>query len=188
MKKIYYFLFLLIGTLSLTSCLSDDSVYDYSDWQAANDDFFQRMKDTIDPKTGTPYYKEITAESYPAYKVLYHVINEGQVDGRKPYYTSTVEVKYKGHLYNTTVAFDSTANNATAKFKVNEVIAGWTWALQNMTVGSKWEIVIPWELAYGMNGSGSIPPYSALVFDVELVSIPKWQTGTNPDESDSSGL
>lgn len=191
MKKIYYFLFLLIGTLSMTSCLNDDTVYeDYEAWRLENEAFYTQMQDSIDPETEAPYYKEIVAENYPAYKVLYHVITEGAADGKKPYYNSTVEVKYRGHLYNTTVPFDSTKTGSTAQFAVNQVISGWTWALQNMTVGSKWEIVIPWQLAYGANGSTSggvyiIPPYSTLVFDVELVSIPKWETGTNSSTSES---
>ena len=66
---------------------------------------------------------------------------------------------------------------------VSDVISGWQWALQNMKEGAKWEVIIPWQLAYGVNGSGSsIPPYSALVFEINLTTIVKWQTGTNSDD------
>lgn len=183
MKKIYFYFCLLIGaTLTLTSCLGDDSTWEeYENWRIANEEFFTQMKDSIDTATGQPYYQEIASESYPAYSLLYHVITEGDADGKVPYYTSTVRVNYSGHLYNTTTAFDSGTN---VDFKVNEVISGWTWALQNMTVGSKWEVVIPWQLGYGSTGSTSIPSYSTLVFTIELVSIPKWEIGENDDDDD----
>ena len=58
-------------------------------------------------------------------------------------------------------------------------ISGWTWALMEMTVGDKAEVVIPWQLGYGSNGSGSIPPYSTLIFTMTLNSIPTYETGIN---------
>ena len=81
-------------------------------------------------------------------------------------------VKYEGKLIDGTV-FDSsyTRNPQTNEFTPKPVIKGWTEALTLMPVGSKWEIYIPQELAYGSRSAGKIPPYSALIFTVELEEI-----------------
>lgn len=103
--------------------------------------------------------------------VLYKVLKEGK--GQVPADTSIVEVEYEGKLIDGTV-FDTTeGRKAPARFKTNQVIKGWTDALVHMPVGSKWEIVIPQELAYGDGDRNrKIPPFSALVFTVELKDIP----------------
>lgn len=92
--------------------------------------------------------------------------------GPKPTATQEVHVKYEGKLIDGKV-FDSsyTRKDQVTKFRANQVIKGWTEALQLMPVGSKWELYIPQELAYGDRQSGQIPPYSALIFTVELVDI-----------------
>lgn len=186
MKKICYFFFLLIGSLSMSSCLdNDNSMYDdFVAWKAANEAYFTQMKDSIDPKTEQPYYKELPSEAYPDFSILYHEIIPGKENGRIPYYTSTVKVNYTGHLIDTKTPFDQGTD---ITFKVSSVISGWTWALMNMREGAKWQVVIPWQLAYGSNGSKTnlppytyvIPPFSTLVFEIELVDIPKWETGEN---------
>ena len=100
----------------------------------------------------------------------YEVITEGS--GAKPLATSTVRTHYHGTLIDGTVFDSSYDRGEPAEFPVNGVIAGWTEALQMMTVGSKWRLTIPYELAYGEQGAGgSIAPYSTLVFDVELLDI-----------------
>jgi FKBP-type peptidyl-prolyl cis-trans isomerase FklB len=86
-----------------------------------------------------------------------------------------VTVKYEGRLIDGTV-FDSSykRNPQTTTFRVNQVIRGWTEALTMMPVGSKWELYIPQELAYGSRQTGKeIKPYSTLIFVVELVDIVK---------------
>lgn len=101
----------------------------------------------------------------------YKILKEGT--GPKPTATDTVECNYTGTLINGT-EFDSSAKHGgPAKFPVNGVIKGWTEALQLMPVGSKWQLFIPSDLAYGERGTpdGSIGPNSTLVFDVELLSI-----------------
>jgi FKBP-type peptidyl-prolyl cis-trans isomerase len=102
----------------------------------------------------------------------YKVITEGK--GAKPKATDTVTVNYTGKLINGTV-FDSSEKEGQpaqpATFPLDGVIPGWTEALQLMPQGSKWEIVIPSELAYGAGGQGPIPPSSTLVFEVELLEI-----------------
>lgn len=93
-------------------------------------------------------------------------------EGDKPTASSTVRTHYHGTFINGDV-FDSSVNRGQpAEFPVGGVIAGWTEALQLMPVGSKWRLYIPYNLAYGERGSqGAIPPYSALIFDVELLDI-----------------
>lgn len=101
----------------------------------------------------------------------YKVITMGT--GERPKADQEVEVKYEGHLIDGT-EFDSSykRNPQTTKFKCNQVIKGWTEGLQLMPVGSKFEFYIPQELAYGPRGMGDkIPPYSALIFTVELISV-----------------
>jgi FKBP-type peptidyl-prolyl cis-trans isomerase FklB len=100
----------------------------------------------------------------------YEIITEGS--GDKPTAESTVSTHYHGTLIDGTVFDSSVERGQPAEFPVNRVIAGWTEALQLMPQGSKWRLYIPHELAYGAHGSGAkIAPYSALVFDVELLEI-----------------
>ena len=100
----------------------------------------------------------------------YEVVTQG--NGEKPSASSRVKTHYHGTLIDGTV-FDSSYNRGQPiDFAVNGVIAGWTEALQLMPVGSKWRLYIPYQLAYGERGAGSsIAPYSALIFDVELLEI-----------------
>ncbi len=100
----------------------------------------------------------------------YEVITAGT--GEKPTASSRVKTHYHGTLIDGTV-FDSSYNRGEPiDFAVGGVIAGWTEALQLMPVGSKWRLYIPHNLAYGERGAGaSIAPFSALIFDVELLDI-----------------
>ena len=100
----------------------------------------------------------------------YKVLVKG--DGDIPTTSDEVTVRYEGRLINGTV-FDSSykRKDGTAKFRPDKVIKGWTEALTMMPVGSKWELYIPYNLAYGDRKSGSIPPYSTLIFTVELVGF-----------------
>lgn len=100
------------------------------------------------------------------YKVL--VKGEGQV----PQPSDKVMVNYEGRLIDGTV-FDASAKHGDkpAEFTPTQVIRGWTEALTMMPVGSKWQLYIPQELAYGERNAGQIKPYSTLIFDVELVGI-----------------
>ncbi len=101
----------------------------------------------------------------------YKVLTEGT--GKVPTATDRVKVNYKGSLVSG-IEFDSSYKRGTpAEFQVTQVIKGWTEALQSMKEGSKWELYIPSDLAYGENGRPSIPPNSALIFEVELLEILK---------------
>jgi len=100
----------------------------------------------------------------------YEIITEGS--GEKPNRSDTVRTHYHGTLIDGTVFDSSVQRGQPAEFPVGGVIAGWTEALQLMPVGSKWRLHIPYQLAYGERGAGgAIGPYSALVFEVELLDI-----------------
>jgi FKBP-type peptidyl-prolyl cis-trans isomerase FklB len=99
----------------------------------------------------------------------YKILTPGT--GAKPAVTDNVVVNYRGTLIDGT-EFDSSYKRGTpATFQVGRVIKGWTEALQLMPVGSKWQVVIPSDLAYGERGQSTIGPNSTLVFEVELMSI-----------------
>ena len=110
----------------------------------------------------------VTLPSGLQYKVL--VKGNGEIPAKD----DEVTVKYEGRLIDGTV-FDSSYKRPgeTSKFRPDQVIKGWTEALTMMPVGSKWELYIPQELAYGERQAGAIKPYSALIFTVEMVSVEK---------------
>lgn len=100
----------------------------------------------------------------------YKILTAG--NGPKPKASDTVKCHYEGRLINGTVFDSSIRRNEPAEFPVSGVIAGWVEALQLMPVGSKWQLYIPSELAYGAHGAGqSIGPNETLIFDVELLAI-----------------
>ncbi len=101
----------------------------------------------------------------------YEVMEAGS--GDKPSETSNVTVHYHGTLINGTVFDSSMERGQPASFGVNQVIKGWTEALQLMSPGAKYRLFIPQELAYGANPhpGGAIEPYMALIFDVELLEV-----------------
>jgi FKBP-type peptidyl-prolyl cis-trans isomerase FklB len=157
--------------------------------QAAAEEYFKQKQET-DKKAkeeklygpnrdaGIKFLKEnaqkegvITTASGLQYKVL--VKGEGEV----PQMTDKVQVNYEGRLVDGTV-FDASAKHGDkpAEFRADQVIRGWTEALTMMPVGSKWQLYIPQELAYGERNMGNIKPYSTLIFDVELVGIDKPKT------------
>ena len=93
--------------------------------------------------------------------------------GEKPQPTQKVKVNYEGRLIDGTVFDSSFKHGKPVTFPCNQVIKGWTEALCMMPVGSKWELYVPQQLAYGDREQGKIPPFSTLVFTVELLSIEK---------------
>ena len=100
----------------------------------------------------------------------YEVIAEG--DGKKPSATDRVQCPYEGPLIDGTIFDSSIKRGEPAVFGVNQVIKGWVEALQLMQEGAKWRLYIPYDMAYGEHGAGEmIPPYSALIFDVELIKV-----------------
>jgi FKBP-type peptidyl-prolyl cis-trans isomerase FklB len=126
--------------------------------KAASDSFCNANKAKADVKV---------TESGLQYKVL----KEGT--GEMPKTGQEVTVHYTGKLIDGTVFDSSIDRGEPAKFKTDQVIPGWTEALLMMPVGSKWELVIPSELAYGSRATGPIPANATLVFEVELLEITK---------------
>ena len=107
----------------------------------------------------------VTTASGLQYKVL--VQGEGAVATAD----NMVEVHYEGTLLDGTVFDSSYKRGQTASFKPTQVIKGWTEALQMMPEGSTWELYIPYNLAYGERGNRNIPPYSTLVFTVQVIAV-----------------
>lgn len=103
----------------------------------------------------------------------YKIIKQGT--GAVPTAEQRVKVHYKGTLIDGTEFDSSYKRNEPTVFAANQVIKGWTEALTMMPVGSKWELYIPQELAYGSRNQGKIKPFSALIFEVELVEIVEGQ-------------
>ena len=99
----------------------------------------------------------------------YLILSEGK--GNNPTLNDNVTVHYHGTLIDGTIFDSSVDRKQPATFPLNGVIPGWQEALQMMSVGSKWKIFIPSELAYGESGTGAIGPNSTLIFEVELLSI-----------------
>jgi FKBP-type peptidyl-prolyl cis-trans isomerase FklB len=125
--------------------------------RAAGDDFLAENKD----KEGI----QVTDSG-----LQYKVIEEGS--GESPQATDQVTVHYTGKLIDGKVFDSSVQRGEPAQFGVNQVIPGWVEGIQLMKPGAKYEFFIPQELAYGEQGSqGAIPPFSALIFEVELIKV-----------------
>ena len=116
----------------------------------------------------------------------YKVITDGT--GETPSPTDTVTVNYRGTFLNGT-EFDSSAKAGhPIQLQANHVIRGWTEALTQMKVGSKWQLFIPAELAYGEQGNRGIPPSSTLIFEVELLSVQHPQSQPAPTPAPAQPL
>ena len=144
--------------------------------QAAVQNFFQQKAEE-QAKAAKAEGENFLAENAkkPGVKTLpsglqYEVLREG--NGRKPTATDQVECHYEGTLINGQVFDSSYRRGETATFGLNQVIKGWTEGLQLMQEGAKYRFFIPCNLAYGEQGAGqAIPPYAALIFDVELIKV-----------------
>lgn len=124
-------------------------------------------------KLGENFLKETSVENDVTTTpsgLLYRVLQQG--DGDMPTLDSTVSVHYHGCLIDGSVFESSVERNQPASFRLAKVIDGWKEALQLMPVGSRYQLFVPEYLAYGERGAGSkIPPFSTLVFEVELLAI-----------------
>ncbi|MCM1076154.1 MAG: FKBP-type peptidyl-prolyl cis-trans isomerase [Bacteroides sp.] len=169
------------GSVIATSCDDDNNNWDnYSEWREANEAYFDEQKFMMED--GANVYQSVTPAWNPSATILMRYLNDRSktVGNLSPMLTSTVYVKYIGRLYNG-LAFDSsytqTASYGDSLFMTTpgEVIQGWTIALTNMRVGDSARVIIPYKLGYGVSGSGAIPPYSTLEFDIKLVDIPYYE-------------
>lgn len=161
---------------AITDVFNGDAKLSDAEAQAAVQDFFNRKAEE-QAKAAKAEGENFLAENAKkeGVKTLpsglqYKVLREG--DGRKPSATDKVECHYEGTLINGEVFDSSYRRGETATFGLNQVIKGWTEGLQLMQEGAKYRFFIPYNLAYGEHGAGqSIPPYAALIFDVELIKV-----------------
>lgn len=161
---------------AITDVFNGDAKLSDAEAQAAVQDFYSRKAEE-QAKAAKAEGENFLAENAKkeGVKTLpsglqYKVLREG--DGRKPSATDKVECHYEGTLINGEVFDSSYRRGETATFGLNQVIKGWTEGLQLMQEGAKYRFFIPYNLAYGEHGAGqSIPPYAALIFDVELIKV-----------------
>lgn len=170
---------LAIGAASCSDSESNKTVWErYTAWREVNNSWIEAKADSVDTSTGGPFFQRISPSYDPMGYVLVHWYNDrdSTAGNLQPMLTSTVSTRYKGRLYND-IAFDSsyTRTNALFTTSLQSVIAGWQIALQNMHVGDTCLVLVPYAQGYGANGSGIIPPYSALQFNMSLVDIPAWE-------------
>ena len=174
MKKCWHIALMLLCVLFVSSCGGgdDDEIID-DVWKVENEAAFA--------ETGkSPGYFKLLSEANNGF-VYYKPIKNG--DGKQVYYNSKLKVYYKGSLIDGTVfdhkefddgiPFSCTPSPTVASedSKYSSVISGWTVALQHMVEGDKWEVWIPQGLGYGSTAYGSIPAYSTLIFEIEVVEV-----------------
>ncbi len=166
MKKYWFTLMMMLCcTLAFTACGDDDDPVIDEAWKQQNDEAFAAI-------AKNPAYDELKSLGNNG-SIYYKVLKEGE-GTEQIYYNSKVKAYYTGTLVDGTV-FDSREYpyQASATFDVDGVVQGWTTALQYMHVGDRWEVWIPYQLGYGEAATrdGSIPGYSTLKFEMEVVEI-----------------
>ena len=178
MRKNWYALLMILCVTSLFSCKDDNETVIDEVWRQQNEEVINQLQFNSD-------YNRISAESGNDY-VYYKSLQEGT--GKKIFYTSQVQVYYKGTLIDGTEfdarlfedgePFKCAVSSAVADYNYysnpdgyQSVIEGWTVALQHMVEGDKWEVYIPYELGYGEVDNGDIPACSTLIFEIEVVSV-----------------
>lgn len=177
MKKYGFYLIVMLVTLFVGTSCSDDNDDHLNEWMVANQVAFNAIK-------ANPEYKELKSLGNEG-SIYYKVLAKGEsTDTAK--YTSTVTCYYKGwfvaeypeyNIQNGTVFVQRLFDDGpAASYKVSSSsgyisTSGWKTALQHMVKGDKWEIWIPYQLAYGREGDSQIPGYSTLVFEIEVVTV-----------------
>jgi peptidylprolyl isomerase/FKBP-type peptidyl-prolyl cis-trans isomerase FklB len=168
-KKMFSWMLYLPVVLVLASCDKDDD--DNNEWRTANEAAFSNVATSTE-------YRAVTTPQGPG--TIYAKALQSGTGTETPLSTSRVKVLYYGRFYEGTVfdlgsgEVDSPAyfpSKTSTNYTNNGVISGFSIALQNMHIGDKWEIWVPWDLGYGASGSGSIPGYSTLIFEVELLDF-----------------
>lgn len=185
---------LFVTSLSIVSCSESDGAEDpYANWEERNQKYIDSIAQLARKNEGNEPGQWKVVRSYKLKELelgeepnvndyVYCKIIDNDGVGEMPIFKDSVNVNYRGELIpllnGKTVVFDQsyTGNldpeTATPSgFRLNQVITGWTTALQQMRVGDRWKVYIPYGLAYGQSGQSSIPGYSTLIFDVDLVDI-----------------
>lgn len=186
----------LVGLLfavsfTIVSCSETDGAGDpYANWAERNQKYIDSIAGVAKANLGNEpgewkvihsykFTPPLTGGDVNDY-VYCKVVENG--DGATPVYTDSVWVNYRGKLIpllnGETVVFDQSYTGkldpetaVPVGFEASGVITGWTTALQQMKAGDRWEVYIPWDLAYGTYGQSSIPGYSTLIFDMHLVGV-----------------
>lgn len=183
----YLFTFLLL----LASCSeSDDTTEEYPDWQRTNVNYWNNLYSETQQRIANgdttwkifkSYSLEDSLPSAPTDYIIVNVLQEGTGSG-SPLYTDSVRIRDVGRLlpstsYPSGYIIDTTNPDSVAEESqgvrdavLNSYTNGFATALQHMRIGDTWEVYIPWTLAYGADGSGSIPGYSVLRFTITLVA------------------
>ena len=156
--------------------LADKTAMEPAEIQAVINEFFNRKTEEQSRKAKSAGEEFLAANAKKEGVVTlpsglqYQVLREG--NGKRPKATDQVRCHYEGTLINGTVFDSSYKRGEPAVFGLNQVIKGWTEGLQLMQEGAKYRFFIPYSLAYGEQGAGqAIPPYAALIFDVELIKV-----------------
>lgn len=165
--------------LSLPSCLKDDKV-DYTQWREENDKYVDQVEAMTNPD-GTKKYTRVDPTWYPGGYILmcWHNDRDKTADGVPPLFNSICNTVY--HCSTLTQAVDSsynlttTAGDSIYQCKPSDVIPGYGAALMNMHPGDSCTVIIPYVMGYTDIGTGTIKPYSTLIYELKLVSISKYQ-------------
>ena len=177
-KKIALLPVLFLMILSFTSCNESTAISQYDNWQPRNQAFLDSLQNVIDSKTDLNLFV-VTPMSNAKLKIYAKKVDGYVGEGNRPLDTDTVQVYYRGKLINGEV-FDQnfTGVNPDPIFEVpfktvvnGGVITGWTEVLRLMKKGERWVVYIPYQLAYGTAGSGTILGYTTLIFDMNLIKI-----------------
>lgn len=204
--KFLYLVLLLFTVIGFASCgESSDQEAEYINWQPKNETYFTHLRDSVRQliKSGRtdwriyPIWSQVDSVvgSKSDSVIIVHVEEAGKGSGC-PVYTDSVRAHYyswrmpsttypTGYVFDSSYSTDSydEATSIPAKMAVSGVVDGFSTALQHMHIGDKWSVTIPYQLGYGINGSGTIiPPYSTLVFDIKLAAyykagqtVPVWK-------------
>ena len=204
-------LFALLSPLVLASCSEDDNtVEEFPDWRNRNEAYFSDILSTAKANTDgswkvfLSYALEDTIPTTDNDYIAVKVLREGPSAADDvnyehcPMFTDSVKVNYRGRLVPSTsyaegyvfdqsyVSDEPDNTSLPVKFRVGDLVTGFTTALQYMHIGDYWRVYIPYWLGYGSTGSTSIPAYSTLIFDIELKAY--YRAGTEvPDTRASVG-
>jgi FKBP-type peptidyl-prolyl cis-trans isomerase FklB len=207
MKKenLLYLLLSLLAVVGVSSCseTNDDEDTEYANWQERNETYFTNIYNTAKSNTDgswkviPTWSMNDSVATKATDNIVVKVLTKGSGSGC-PLYNDSVRVAYRGQLMPTDSfpsgkVFDGTwtteyspATMSAVILRTNYVVDGFSTALQNMHIGDRWLVYIPYTLGYGTTDSGTIPAYSTLVFDITLLAyyhpgatIPTWQAKKN---------
>lgn len=162
----------LVLIMSLTSCLGNDEVIDYTEWKLQNEDYVATAESKM--ADGKLFYEKISPVWAPGIFVLMKWHNDRLLtqDKLSPMSNSLVDVKYEFENIDGSVSGNSySQTDSIYQCRPNQNILGFWTALTNMHVGDSVTVVIPYQAAYGINGNTTIAPYSTLIYRIKLKSI-----------------